>query len=236
LEKIACLLVHSGDRGKWLWPFWHRWYAQNWNCGDVLDTVFLSETEDFDITDSRIITDKTGRAPWGSGLIHYLKRCPYKYVMYHHEDYFIDRQCQPDIVKRIITVMEQAKLNLVKCCGYWAGDPDWERSDRSTILNYPVGDFPIVQYPQKHAYLISHQSSIWNKEFLLSTIQPQYTPWCHELEGTDALRSLDIPVHIYPGPPPVPYSETVQSGKIRRGAEYLFPEGINDKAVKEHLL
>jgi hypothetical protein len=50
-------------------------------------------------------------------------------------------------------------------------------------------------------YLVSHQPSIWRKDFLLSCLLPGETPWVNEYEGTKRLQKrpeIQGKIAIYP--------------------------------------
>lgn len=50
-------------------------------------------------------------------------------------------------------------------------------------------------------YLVSHQPSIWRKDFLLSCLKPGESPWVNEYEGTKRLQNkpeIRQKIAIYP--------------------------------------
>jgi hypothetical protein len=241
------LLCHSGDKNAWVWPYWFYYWRKNFADNGRVDTVFLGESitpteapvslkEEYccgpDMTHM-----KTGKdVRWGIGLAKALQKLTCGHVLYFHEDYFIDRPCDFDKLISIVNWMIYNHSAMVKCCGGWAGDPDWQAPDAFSVTPFelapacPAGieppplwkPEPMYIYNNAHGYTVSHQATIWNREFLISTLLPDYSPWDHEILGSLELSKRNIPLHVYRGEPPVPYSETVNRGKKRPGSEYLF--------------
>jgi hypothetical protein len=212
-------IIHSGDKGAWIWPTWERWFLKYWQAQDFITPLFLGETS----TPSTIGIEKmiTGPVPYGEGLINALQKIQTRYVILTHEDYFITGLIQWEVLREIEQVMDQNSLSLVKCCGNWSGHISEE---------YPMQQIDLIVngqrlwlYNNRSKYTLSHQPSVWNKNFLLSTLQPHWSPWQHELDGSDLIQSRsDVKILSYRGEQPIPYAETVSAGKIREGAERFF--------------
>jgi len=113
-------------------------------------------------------------------------------------------------------------LNLLKCCGDWAGYIDEKTPKIDTGIMIDGLNEPLWLYNNDSQYLISHQTSIWSREFLTSTIRRGWSPWEHELQGTDFLRKINVPLHAYRGPCPFEYDETIQGGNVRPNCDKYF--------------
>jgi len=213
-------LIHSGDKGKWIWPTWEYWFRRYWDKQAFIDWLFLGET----IVPPFENVMTTGEVPYGQGLIEALgKLTKYRYVILTHEDYFITGEIQYAVLQEIEQVMDANALSLVKCCGWWSGHVSEEFPMKETELL--VNNQKLWLYDNRSMYTLSHQPSVWNREFLLSTICQHYSPWAHELEGSDLVASrADAKIYSYRGEQPIPYAETVSAGKIREGAERFFNE------------
>jgi hypothetical protein len=225
--KDTVLLVHSGDKGQPWWKYFFHYYRKYWNCQGICDTMFLGETKS--VAMPGILTEKTGPAPWGEGLIKCLERIPHRFVILVHEDYALDEAPFPALLASLIDLMRQKDMKLLKCCGWWAGDPDWHKDNAfgttdMTVNGISGNDEPIYRYNNDHMYLISHQAAIWDRMFLRSTIEPQWSPWEHELTGTDKLRSQNVPIYCYRGKMPISYGELVTHGAVREGMQKFIDE------------
>jgi hypothetical protein len=219
MNKIA-LLISSGDMSsKWI-PYTMYYYNKNWNCDEIIDTVFLFETIVPNIkTDKKnVFVEKTGKVSWGQGMIEYLKRCPYKYIILFHEDYFLTKPSNKEQLLSLINIMDENNMQLLKICGEWSG---WTASPKIDIPELTKKE-NIKLYGQDVGYITSHMPSIWNVEYLLKTLLPNENPWQHELNGYHRAKALNIPVHTFVGEAPIPYSESVTAGKPRPSCEHLF--------------
>ena len=52
-----------------------------------------------------------------------------------------------------------------------------------------IGDLPTYDCNRESLYLLNHQPSVWNREFLLSCLVKGETPWTNEKEGTKRLSN-----------------------------------------------
>lgn len=230
--KKICLLVHTGDQSRHIWPVWHRYWKQNFEPhkdtlyrGEkvTIDTVFLSETH-ADVRLDGVIREYTGTGiAWGKGLIDYLNRCSYDYVIYHHEDYLLVEQIDTARVFDLCQTMVENNLDLIKCCGWWGGYID-DHAPYYDEGSETLDGKKLWRYNNASQYLISHQSSIWKKEFLLSTLLPEMTPWGHELTGTELLRRRRVPIYAYRDKSPIEYAEVLNHKKLRPNTKHWFTE------------
>jgi hypothetical protein len=224
--KECCLLVHSGDRGRWVWPYWYQYWKKYWGAAaEYVDTVFLGESGPFVSGHADgIIGMYTGPVAWADGLQYALTHLRYPYIIYHHEDYFLTEPVDVGALRGCIHTMKQHELNMMKICGPWAGDNQWQLEEDYVRTNIACNGHPVWIYPETHDYLVSHQSAIWKKNFLSSTLQAGESPWQHELDGTPRLRDRNIAVHAYRAKAPIEYCETVQGNRIRENCEIYFPD------------
>ena len=222
-------LVHSGDKSSYMWKDWYRYWKKHYTCD--YDTIFLSENATMDFPGVQFA--HTGSVPWADGLISYLETCPAKYIIYTHEDYFLNEPTNKRLAGILIDLMKQHNIKLLKCCGHWAGCPEWnDKTDQFIETDIWFDDPPakpcLWTYANKNSYLVSHQSSIWDRELLYTTLKPGEDPWGHELMGTSRLRARNIPVYAYRGKNPFESAETMVQGEIREGCEKYF-ESAEDK-------
>ena len=221
--KDAQLLVHSGDKSERIWDYWYYYWKKYWTCKDFIDTVFLSEIKSKDFEGVKFA--HTGNIKWADGLIYYLESIrDVKWIIYQHEDYFLTKETDHNTAKVLIKICQDNELNLLKCCGWWGGYID----ENAPMVENDMGG-GMWSYHNNSPYLISHQTSIWDREFLLSTLRFGETPWEHELSGTARLRQRNIPLHVYRGCSPFEYAETIVHGNVRDNCEKYFEIDLGDK-------
>jgi hypothetical protein len=219
-------LIHSGDKGRWVWPHWYRHYSKWWTGWEKIDTVLLTEKRDahFD----RVINVKSGRGRWGKELIRALNTMECVYVLYQHEDYFLTGEADIDFLLATAKLMKSENMQLMKCCGpaagIWRGKEEPWRVDVLQKTDLKVEGVEVLEYPHHVDYLLSHKTSIWNKDFLLSTVKPKYSPWDHEIKGTMEMRNRKEKIYAIIGKTPMPFEATVRRGKIKRDCTRFFKE------------
>lgn len=227
----TALLVHSGDKAEWVFPYFYHFWKKYWTCSDIVDTVVLTENSTWFDNKPGIVSEKTGEKTWACGIIDYLLRSKYQNIIYIHEDYFFTEPTNINKLDDLLHVFSGLNMSLLKMCGWWAGYIDDQnphfRTDLKMWLTVDEDLSEIWQYNNNCPYLISHQTSIWKREFLLSTLLPSMTPWDHELAGTEMLRKRNIPIHAYRGKSPLEYAEAVNRGQKRENALHLFNEVDN---------
>jgi hypothetical protein len=208
-------LIHSGDKNSWVWKYWKYYYAKYWDFR--IPTVFLSEEKDLNW--DQVINIKSGTGPWATTLLNSLDKIHTEYIIYMHEDVFLTNHIEYNTLIELYKLMKTNDLQLIKCSGHDAGWREAENNLPKTDMK--VNEEPIYLYPNHIDYLVSHQISIWNKEFFKSTLKCGESPWQHELEGTKRLRARNISIHAFcseenePNSRPIPHIEAVRAGKPR---------------------
>jgi len=237
-------LVHASDKYDWVIDKFvenHEKHFKNM----CLDKIILTES----ITKNweGFKTECVGKnKSWSDGLIDWLLYCKYDNIIYVHEDYFLTSDTNNVLFFDLLDIFIKNNYNLLKICGSWSGSPEHNQPDKKPFINKKThciksnddsksNDrfYDIYEYNNNLQYLVSHQTSIWDKDFLLSTLWRGWTPWDHELTGTEILRYRNVKIHTYIGEPPIPYCEVINRGKIRPGCEHYFQnmEDYNGKIL-----
>lgn len=171
-----CLLVHSFDGYKHLWPGLVDSYRKHWT-GDKVDMYFGTDLPtDEDLSPFKIIYSGTGE--WSNRLISLISQLDYDYILYTQEDQYPRR---PIPIGNLFCI---ANLN------------DLLRMQISPVNHFYTltGNNIPLHFHQTSKYLVSHQPSIWRKEFLLSCLKPGESPWQNEYKAT--LRLQESPEKI----------------------------------------
>jgi len=219
-------LIHSGDRGQWVWPYWYHYFQEYWTCWGVVDAVFLTEVVQPEFPGVTSVSTGAGR-PWGQGLMGALARLDTDLVIYAHEDYFLEQQTDPDTLASLVRVVRcNEDIVLLKMCGGWCGYIDNTRLFRPVEpggkLRYDpekIHGERLWTYDPDSPYVVSHQISIWRRDFLVATLKPHWSPWDHEMQGTPRasqwLKANDKRVYGYRRNSPLAYCETVVQNRAR---------------------
>jgi len=235
-------LVHSGDKGQWVWPFWYHYYQKYWRGYAVADTVFLSEEIPVEFPGVRSMLTGPG-LPWGMGLCRALAGMDAQTVIYAHEDYFLEADTDPDTLRYLVDVLEHNDdIVLIKACGAWCGYHDIKRplvpAPPSDCLRYDptkMHDETLWTYDPDRPYVVSHQISIWDKGFLAATIKPQWSPWDHEMQRTPRasqwLKANNRHVYGYRRYALIPYCETVVRDAPRGDQKRWFKRVLKEAGM-----
>ena len=207
-------LIHSGDKSHKVWDYWYHYFKKYYTCNSI-DTIFLTETLTKNYENVKFV--HTGNVNWSNGLIEFLSDCEYDYIIYQHEDYFLTEKTNDEKLNHLIKIIIDNNYKLLKCCGHWSGF--MTENAPMKLVNEKEN---IWLYNNKSPYLISHQTSIWEKDFLLSTLKRDESPWQHELAGTQRLKQRNVKLYTYRGKCPLEYAETIVHGTIRKGFERFF--------------
>ena len=214
------LLVHCGDRNKWIWPIWWEYFKKHWdfNCG--IDVVWLSETTRPEY--EGVETYTTGECEWSNGLIDFIKnKCTAKYIIYTIDDFML---LEPPNYKKIFELIEKMKLNNIPMI----------RTHNDRFVH------PIIDKSKKHyrdlygvdhkGYCMTYQVPIIEKNFLLSTIRPNENIWDAERRGCRRIRELNAKTYIYLDEVLYKYMEVIRQGVVK-GARGKYIEAAKTGAI-----
>ncbi len=118
---------------------------------------------------------------WTDGLVRHLNSIPEQHVLIMLDDYWMVRTVDTGGIQTLYAYMlERPEILRVDLTGdrlYAGGVKDVEC----------YGHFDIIS-AQGSDYQMSLMPGMWNKGHLLSVLQPNWTPWDVELEGTSVVN------------------------------------------------
>lgn len=168
-------LVHTFEKYSWLWPGLFESYKKYW---DETAELYLGT----DVFPKYIPSDLfsviySGEGEWSDRLNKLLVQMPTEYVFYAQEDHWLFK----------------SPPNLTELVDFMA------KNDVFRLQISPINDYYTLKKGEKirfftpdSKYLVSHQPSIWRKDFLLSCLKPGETPWVNEYEGTKRLNKMNL--------------------------------------------
>jgi hypothetical protein len=185
MSSLNCsLLVHTFNKYERYWDGFLSGFQENFN--QYLPTYFGSDTKchsSHDFQNFKVIY--SGEGEWSDRLIKLLQQIPTDYVWYQQEDMWPCKS-PPKLAELLDFVIKY----------------DINRLQISPIVQFYslTGDKIPLFFHYKSKYLVSHQPSIWKKDFLLSCLLPNEDPWKHEYEGTKRLNKPEMAgkIAIYP--------------------------------------
>ncbi len=132
-----------------------------------------------------VYIDKSGRWPvekWSDGLINFLREIDTDYAIIMLDDYWLPRTVDTKGISTLIDYMDMfddlLRMDLTGDRLYASGVKDVES----------FGHYDIISAPDSQ-YQMSLMPGIWKKELLLEILEPGWTPWEVELDGTHKLNA-----------------------------------------------
>lgn len=193
------VLVHTFDGYKHLWPGFFEAFHNHFGYEDCqyffgtdIETDFVpSKKYDFNPDWEKIYS---GPGEWSDRLRRLIAQIPTDYILYFQEDHYLTSG-PPD-------APYYPMPDLDSFVGYIMPQKDIQRLQLSPINQFyslTGSELPLF-FHKSSKYLVSHQPSIWRKDFLLSCLEPGESPWVNEYEGTKRLQKRDITgkIAIYP--------------------------------------
>lgn len=208
LIKDVPIVLHTMDSYLDYWDYW--FYFFNKYCSDYLDNViFCTETIEPTFC-NRVKTFKTGKGEWGERLIKILSSIDSKYLFYMQEDFWPISEFP--FTQELLNFTQQQKLNCFRI------------SEPCQFYNiFPVSK-NIYQYTQNSLYTLSHQFSMWDKNFLYDFILPHENPWTNEVEGSKRINKKRHKIYFTPN---AWYNETVRQGKLTEVGKQMKQEALS---------
>ena len=179
----VALLVHTCDRYEFLYKgfeffFWKYW-GKNTNCR----LYFATEEKSAEIKGFQNI--QSGKGAWADRLAYLLKeKISEKYVLYFQEDMWLNKKVNPDFFNRLFEMTitnnwQQVKLHSSEVY-------------KTIETDYNIEGFSIAKVDNNNSdFLMSHQVTLWNKDFLLNQLYKNEHPWRNERKGTKRLKKLN---------------------------------------------
>jgi hypothetical protein len=184
-NKVA-LLVHSCDRYEFLYKGFETFFSRYWDFSIPCTYYFATEDEKVDINGFQNI--QSGKGQWTDRLAILLNKIPEDYILYFQEDMWLTK-----VVNEAFFI----QLFEVATCNKWQQVKLHSSEVYKTInTDLFIEGFNIAKLDNKTSgYLMSHQVTLWDKQFLLKQLPKGEHPWRNERKGTKRLRDGDAEIY-----------------------------------------
>jgi hypothetical protein len=169
------ILVGSCDQYSFLWDKFIYLFNKYWSHSIKIDKFLLTENLYLDNNDFKTIA--TGNIPWTQRLKFALDKIDTDYVLWLQDDYFFIKNISSDIFEEYFDFITK---NDVDRFGI---------HENSMLYNLKETNNKYFKFSQYSYYTLSLQASIWKKDFLLSCIDVDETPWQFEIDGSVRINS-----------------------------------------------
>lgn len=181
------LLVHTCDRYQFLYPGFSAFFNKYWDFTIPCNYYFATENLEVKIDGFRNI--RSGSGQWSDRLAHLLKHdVKEKYVIYFQEDMWLNKPVDAAFFTELFALIETHNWKQVKLTS----------ADvyKTKPTGYEVQGFTVAELDNTASgYLMSHQVTVWDREFLLAQLPPNEHPWRNERKGTKRLKRLNPQIY-----------------------------------------
>jgi len=180
-NKVA-LLVHSCDRYEFLFKGFESFFFRHWKFDIPCNYYFATEEKLVDIKGFQNI--QSGKGQWTDRLAILLKKIPEKYVLYFQEDMWLTKDVNNRFFKElfVLTITNQWKQVKLHSSEVY----------KTLSTDIFIEGFNIARVNiETSGYLMSHQVTLWDKNFLLQQLPKGEHPWRNERKGTKRLKALN---------------------------------------------
>ena len=180
-NKIA-LLVHACDRYEFLYQGFDYTFSKNWDFDIPCSYYFATEVLDAQVNGFTNI--KSGKGDWADRLAALLKSIDEEYVLYFQEDMWLSKPVHKAFFTALFdfAVKNNCKQLKLHSAGVYQTNP----------TDYFIEGFNVAEVDnQKSDYLMSHQVTLWKKDFLLAQLYKNEHPWRNERKGTKRLKKIN---------------------------------------------
>jgi len=170
-----CMLVHTCDKYNFCWEGWYLSFLKNWN-NEKIKVFFVNEEKNIFYENIKQI--KTGFGEWSDRLIFALNKINYENILYIQEDMWFNKKI--DINSYFFDFIEYEMDALRLLNGVYGNSRHYQFEDNVYNNKY-------LKFHKNSQYLISHQPSIWKKNFFLENLEIGENPWNNEINGTNRI-------------------------------------------------
>lgn len=246
----VAILILSCDKYADAWESFFLMFEKFWS--DCPFTIYLTSNEKPFVSEkvklkiNQLFSNK--HSTWSEETFLVLKEIKEEYVILLLEDYLIYQNVDTQSIMKYYNVMLQENALYLRLACFPKKYNSWWPYQPITK------EYAVISYDAK--YLISLQTSIWKKDFLLQLIEDNESPWEFEINGSNRARhwTLENPNRFlcliedkkkhYVHGPITYYCTGITNGKWERGAISLLKKNgieitsntIKIKNVKEHIL
>lgn len=186
-ERTIAIVVHACDRYELLYKGFSHFFSRHWPTDTrISGYYFLTEEKTYDQPPFKNI--KTGKGEWSDRLKRGLEQIPEPYVLYLQEDMWLTADVPAGTLNKIVDFTLAKKPLLFKL----NSSEVFKTKPTDTLFN---GLRLSVLDNKQSEYLMSHQASVWDKDFLMQQLAPGEHPWRNERKGTKRLRKLNPEIY-----------------------------------------
>ena len=221
------VVIQTCDKYDFLWKGWFITFMNNWAWDLGWPVYFCSEeknlpfhSKNIKLINSPISKDASG---FSNRTIDILNKVKTKYVLYLQEDMWLDKKVDKQTMLEAFYNIKHFNWNCLKI-----HNRSWFNYSLSKTNTFANG-IRILKQNNDSEYLLSHNASIWDREYLLNVMEPNEDPWKNEQLGTERIRNKSQDTRIYH----CDYNFYLPYGIARGGAFTEYGEQLMKRLVAQ---
>ncbi|WP_158825493.1 hypothetical protein [Mucilaginibacter lacusdianchii] len=182
-QNQFALLVHTCDRYRFLYPGFSYFFDKYWDFGAHCNYYFA--TEEAETALPHFTNIKSGNGEWADRLRYLLEHIiREQYVLYFQEDMWLNQPTSGSFFNKLFALAQANNWQQIKL-----GSASLYKTQPTP---YYIEGFNVTLLDnQASDYLMSHQVTLWNKDFLIQQLHKGEHPWRNERRGTKRLKKLN---------------------------------------------
>ena len=182
-QKKVALLVHSCDRYEFLYKGFEYFFLNHWDFSIPCHYYFSTEMIDTNIHGFENI--KSGKGEWSDRLIKILRDAIKEdYILYFQEDMWLTKNVN---AKFFIQLFQQAFENNWKQVKLNSSEVYKTKKTNIFIEGFNISEINNTE----SKFLMSHQVTLWKKDYLLDQLLKNENPWRNEKRGSKRLKKIN---------------------------------------------
>ena len=195
-ENLDCtIVIQTCDKYKDLWEGWYLSWKRWWNPSIKCQVYFCNEELDLPFNDPIILQIKSGLSHDARGfstrLNSILSQIKTRYVLYMQDDMWLTNELPPLVLKEALYKIRYNNWNCLRL-----HEKIWINYDLEKTSHF-IGEKRVLRVSGSSEWLLTHNASIWNREFLLSVMGTNESPWKNEINGTVRIYKKETAPRIY---------------------------------------
>jgi hypothetical protein len=183
----VALLVHSCDRYAFLYKGFEYFFNRHWPLAIPCNYYFATEEKPARVKGFTNIL--SGKGEWANRLAYLLiSQIKEEYILYLQEDMWLSEDVNEHFFTQLFALATESKWKQVKLHS--------SEVYKTTPTAYSIEGFVVSKVDnQASDYLMSHQVTLWDKQFLLQQLVKNEHPWRNERRGTKRLKRLNPDIY-----------------------------------------
>jgi hypothetical protein len=179
-DHSVALIVHTCDRYEFLYKGFDFFFNRYWDFSIPVNYYFATEEKEANVRGFQTI--HSGKGQWTDRLALLLRdQIKEKHVLYFQEDMWLTKAVNPAFFKELFASTEQNNWKQVKL-----HSSEVYKTEPTELY---IQGFNIAKVNNETSdFLMSHQVTLWNREFFLKQLPKNEHPWRNERKGTKRLK------------------------------------------------